>query len=185
VCHGTLCAVAPCALTHLFRPFEVGGSDRCLMSKSFISNGMKSIAKVRGAAVVGVKMVARILIFRSHTSHERRRLGPARRARNLHLAAFPSAWWCVPRRVARRSVSSRCRVVVERGRVMDRCSRWVYSGDALEYELTASSGPPKIDGVGPHVPRIWETCPVCGRLRQESRWFRNRDRRPARLHRRR
>ena len=185
MCHGTLCAVAPCALTHLFRPFEVGGSDRCLMSKSFISNGMKSIAKVRGAAVVGVKMVARILIFRSHTSHERRRLGPARRARNLHLAAFPSAWWCVPRRVARRSVSSRCRVVVERGRVMDRCSRWVYSGDALEYELTASSGPPKIDGVGPHVPRIWETCPVCGRLRQESRWFRNRDRRPARLHRRR
>lgn len=47
---------------------------------------------------------------------------------------------------------------------MDRCSRWVYSGDALAYEITASSGLPNIDGVGPHVPRIWETCPVCGRF---------------------
>ncbi len=47
---------------------------------------------------------------------------------------------------------------------MDRCSRWFYSGDALAYEITASLGPLKIDGVGPHVPRIWETCPVCGRF---------------------
>jgi nitrous oxide reductase accessory protein NosL len=47
---------------------------------------------------------------------------------------------------------------------MDRCSRWFHSADAVAYEITASSGLPNIDGVGPHVPRIWETCPVCGRF---------------------
>lgn len=47
---------------------------------------------------------------------------------------------------------------------MDRCSRWFYSGDAFARDITTSSNRPQINGVEPRVPRIWETCPVCGRF---------------------
>lgn len=108
--------------------------------------------------------MARILKSKTETPVERRRFEPVKRARRLHPAAFPGAQWCVPWRMARWNASSRFRVVIERGRVMDRCSRWFYSGDALAYEIPASSDPPINDGVGPRAPRFWETCPVCGQL---------------------
>ncbi len=47
---------------------------------------------------------------------------------------------------------------------MDRCSRWICLGDAIAFEIAVPPDLPIVFGVRPRVPRIWETCPVCGHV---------------------